>query len=402
MPEHHLDTAEQFEKALNSPKQSWLLGAGVSFPSNVPLMIPLTKRVLHSAREDSFKYDEDALRLIDFIEGDIDEGAHIEIFLTHLSDLISLSQRSRNNIVLINDQEISKLKLTEVHIKILQLIAETIRWGYCPPGENGEGEKIGSPGKSIVEVKDHRDFISAVFRSGRAGLESIRGPVEFFTTNYDTLIEDALALNQIPYDDGFVGGGLGFWKGFSQREVASARAVVTKLHGSIDWFRPKESPSPLLRVRHGETYPAEGGAVLIYPQATKYMNSQLDPFSDLFARFRNRLGDGVDHVLLICGYSFGDDHINADIEIAMSRAGSQLTILAFSSGGGGSFPETLENWRNLSWGDRIYIAGKRGLYRGNRGPFFSVENGERDWWTFCGVKTLIAEGLPTDIQEAIQ
>ena len=155
MPEHHLDTAEQFEKALNSPKQSWLLGAGVSFPSNVPLMIPLTKRVLHSAREDSFKYDEDALRLIDFIEGDIDEDANIEIFLTHLSDLISLSQRSRNNIVLINDQEISKLKLTEVHIKILQLIAETIRWGYCPPGENGEGEKIGSPGKSIVEVKDH-------------------------------------------------------------------------------------------------------------------------------------------------------------------------------------------------------------------------------------------------------
>lgn len=37
-----IDVAEQFEKHLNSPKQTWLLGAGVSFLANIPLMHPLT------------------------------------------------------------------------------------------------------------------------------------------------------------------------------------------------------------------------------------------------------------------------------------------------------------------------------------------------------------------------
>lgn len=40
------DISEQFEKHLNSPKQTWLLGAGVSYPANIPLMYPLTDRVM--------------------------------------------------------------------------------------------------------------------------------------------------------------------------------------------------------------------------------------------------------------------------------------------------------------------------------------------------------------------
>ena len=54
-----VDIATQFEKHLSSPKQTWLLGAGVSIGSNIPLMGPLTDRVLHVARTDKLKEHED-------------------------------------------------------------------------------------------------------------------------------------------------------------------------------------------------------------------------------------------------------------------------------------------------------------------------------------------------------
>ena len=83
------DIAEQFEKHLNGPKQTWLLGAGVSHNSNIPLMHPLTARTLEVARTVEFVDDEDSKRIIEFIQGDVAEGAHIEELLTHLADLIS-------------------------------------------------------------------------------------------------------------------------------------------------------------------------------------------------------------------------------------------------------------------------------------------------------------------------
>lgn len=67
------DIAEQFEKHLNSPKQTWLLGAGVSYPANIPLMYPLTDRVMELARGDLFAADADALRVLDFVVRDCAE-----------------------------------------------------------------------------------------------------------------------------------------------------------------------------------------------------------------------------------------------------------------------------------------------------------------------------------------
>ena len=402
------DIAEQFEKHLNSPKQTWLLGAGVSFPSNIPLMYPLTTRALEIANVEEFANDEDAKRIIKFIQDDVAEGAHIEELLTHLADLISMAERSRSGGVTMNGTHVSKAKLVSVHIALLRIIAEIVRWGYRPPISDSKGKVtqealIGAKGKSIVTIDGHQEFVQAIFGTGRAGLESFRTPVEFFTTNYDTLLEDALALLQIDYQDGFTGGGVGFWglRNYSPRD--GTRALVTKLHGSIDWYRPKVSPSPVLRVRDGDSYPGEGGAVMIYPQATKYMNTQRDPFAEIFQRFRHRLAHGIDHVLLICGYSFGDDHINAEIEIAMATPKSQLTIIAFADEPGGQMPKTLEDWRkNRAWRQQVFIASPKGLYQGSAGPQFPAASGPRDWWTFAGATRLLRDGLPKDIQESIQ
>ena len=402
------DIAEQFEKHLNSPKQTWLLGAGVSFPSNIPLMGPLTDRVLELANAEAFAGDEEANAIIQYIRDDISEGANIEDFLTHLGDLISLAERARSGSVTIGANTVDKAKLVEIHVALLRLIADTVRWGYRPAkqGDGGnviEAAKIGKRGESIVTVDEHSKFIQSVFRSGRAGLEFLRSPVEFFTTNYDTLLEDALALHQIEYQDGFTGGGVAFWalKNYDPRDAT--RALVTKLHGSIDWYRPEAPPSPTLRIRDGDSYPSNAGAVMIYPQATKYVDTQRDPFAELFQRFRQRLVNGTDQVLLICGYSFGDEHINAEIEIAMSAPKNQLTIIAFADEPNGNLPSTLQTWRSeRPWSSQLYIASPKGLYHGGLGPVFPAPDGARSWWTFAGVTELFLNGLPADIQEAIQ
>lgn len=402
------DIAEQFEKHMNSPKQTWLLGAGVSFLSNIPLMYPLTERALEVVRTNEFANDEDAQRIIAYVQNDVVEGANIEEILTHLADFISMAERSRTGSVSMDGEHVTKEKLVFVHLTLLRTISEIVRWGYRPP-VNGEGGEVieealvGTKGNGIATVDEHRNFIQAIFDSGRAGLEMLRTPVEFFTTNYDTLLEDALALHQIDYQDGFSGGGVGFWASRNYEPLDTTRALVTKLHGSVDWYRPEEAPSPLLRVRAGDIYPGAGGAVMIYPQATKYLNTQRDPFSELFQRFRHRLVHGVDQVLLICGYSFSDEHINAEIEIALSAPRCQLTVVAFADEPGGTLPEKLQSWRTQRpWRNQVLVVSPRGLYQGASGPFFTVPDGVRDWWTFAGVTRLFSEGLPKDILVAIQ
>jgi hypothetical protein len=404
----NIDIPEQFEKHLNSPKQTWLLGAGVSFPANIPLMYPLTNRVLHLARTNNFKDDEEALSVIKFLTEDCPENSHIEHYLTHLGDLISISERSRKVAFQVGEKQIAKTKLVEVHQALIDQIASTVRWGFKPARKDELGnvtipeEVGGTDGQSIVNIAGHRKFVEAVFGINRAGLDFVRTPVEFFTMNYDTLIEDALAITGIEYQDGFIGGGVGFWNMQNYAASSSTRAIVSKLHGSIDWHRPSTGNSNLLRVRYGDTYPGQGGSVIIYPQATKYVNTQRDPFAEIFQRFRKNISQGNDHVLLICGYSFGDEHINAEIEMAMSSIKNQLTIVAFSDEPNGKLPSTVDEWRTKPWGERLFVASPKGIYQGAVGPVFPApDDGRREWWTFEGVANLFADGLPKDIQEAM-
>lgn len=400
------DVAEQLERHLNSPKQTWLLGAGISFSANIPLMYPLTERVLELVRADWVEQNA-RLSALDFLVQDCGENAHIEHILTHLGDFISLADRSARKTVRVGGADVPRDELVEVHRALVTSISNIVRWGYVPAKKGSDGTitepaRSGKPGGAIVTIDEHLRFIEAIFARSRAGLDFVRSPVEFFTTNYDTLVEDALALKSIPYRDGFVGGGIAFWDPKADAgALRNVRAAVTKLHGSIDWHQSGEELGRVFRLRDGLAYPEEDGSVMIYPQATKYINTQRDPFAHLFQSFRNRLADSNDHVCMVCGYSFGDDHIDAEIEAAMASPGSQLTLVAFAREGGAGLPERLEAWRrNPRFGDRVFVASQNGLYHGAGGPHFSVE-GERNWWSFAGVAELIATGLPKDIQEAI-
>ncbi|WP_284357140.1 SIR2 family protein [Pseudomonas putida] len=379
------DWLEQLDRHLASPCLTWLLGAGVSFGAKIPLMYPLTGRVRALAQ------GTEHMELLDALFNEIPEGAHIEHILSHLGDYSALASRSRLKTVSINSTDFTLDQMSLAHKAILGWIAETIRWGYVPARADAN-EQVGNATAPLVEIRDHKDFVDALFKTSQAGLHDRRQAVRLFTTNYDTLIEDALALANVTYWDGFSGGAIAFrTHRFGDDEPKNAvRACVVKLHGSIDWHLGDDGK--VWRVRDFDTYPNRHGLILIHPQATKYAATQRDPFAAQFDLFRKSLSSREDNVLAICGYSFGDDHINDEIEICMGRVDSRTTLLAFVREVDG-LPECLVRWRAKPWSTRLYILTQNGLYVGRSDAIHTpVDNSERAWWTFSGVTKMLRDG----------
>ena len=388
---------KQIDDLLNLPHQIWFLGAGISCESGIPLMYPLTDRVGHVLEAEHQK-DFNTIRFL------LPATAHVEHVLSHIGDLISIANRLENEEVTVGDEKRKITELQSLHSEIQRGIRGTIRWGYSPE-KDGVPEKVGTPENPIVSISPHLNFINALFNTRRKGLER-RPPVSFFTTNYDTLLEDALSLCRIHSADGFSGGAMAFWEPNvfekSLLHQTQVQATIHKLHGSIDWFISEKDI--VLRLREGAGYPPESsGRLLIYPQSTKYQITQKDPFASLFSSFRFALSNNTPSLLAICGYSFGDEHINEEIERALRQRGNKLTILAFVKQNADKLtepslglPAILSNWLSYDsepWTQRIVIAGSHGIFHGNLENQCSASAGSPHfWWSFDGVTQLLESG----------
>ena len=315
----------QLEAHLRSTELNWLLGAGISFDAKLPLMYPLTDKVLSDIESsDTDLYNKVILPL----KNELDDKCHIEHILSHLGDYAALAERSSSKTIKILDESVRIEELGQAHQLVIQNISNIIRFGY-KKGLDGEPDEIGSADHQIVCVESHIAFIDSLFNFSQAGVTERRKPVNLFTTNYDTLIEDSLALNRIPYWDGFSGGAVAYRTTSYGKNIPDVgqRANIIKIHGSIDWHLCEEGY--IWRVRENNKYPSTLDRVLIYPQATKYIATQQDPFSTQFDFFRKSLHSESSNVLAVCGYSFGDEHINNEIELAMAKDINRTTLVAF-------------------------------------------------------------------------
>lgn len=391
----------QLDKLLDLPRQIWLLGAGISKEAGVPLMYPLTDQVekrLDEGRRADFRAIRESLK----------EQATVEDVMSHIGDLVSMAGRARTGAATLpTGEERSVEDLNRLHGKIQGAIRDVVRWGYTP-AEDGQPEKSGSSDEPIITITDHRCFVEALFGTRGAGLER-RPPITLVTTNYDTLLEDALALNQVGYVDGFDGGAMGFWNnrffGSDSPPMtggrAGHRARVLKLHGSIDWYADQSRIA--MRRRDGASYPdAESIELLIYPQAAKYYAVRQQPFVALFDEFRDTLVGSAESAIFICGYSFGDAHINDEIERAMERSGNDLTLVAFlrqAEAENGDLaeheglPPAIVRWLQGPCKDRVIVAGNRGFYHGSLGNQWPVDStSAHSWWSFRGLSDFLRTG----------
>ncbi|MDP1701380.1 MAG: SIR2 family protein [Aestuariivirga sp.] len=393
-----VDIREELDKLLVHSEQIWLLGAGASFDANLPLVIDLTKRVRSECgKEEIVRTGKAALvveSVISALASSLSADPTIESILDHLADHYSMARRAPKGVVLIGNGassvEVSADELTRTRDFLVGAIRDALRWGYCYNADPAL-EKIGIPGNSIVDITSHDAFMEVLFARLQAGRAPRLKPVEFFTVNYDTLIEDALALRGIGCSDGFAGGALGFWDPTTFGKSANgepSRAILTKLHGSIDWAYIPEDER-IVRRRIGDLYPTKGTDVLIYPQASKYDFARREPFDTLFQRFRNALSRNTAQVLIVCGYAFGDDHVDMVIEQAMSRrSGGELTIVAFAKSRSGK----LKKWCEQGFGERVYVIAEDGVWRGKDGPHLPPAGGAtHDWWTFKGMTKFLAD-----------
>ncbi len=198
-----------------------------------------------------------------------------------------------------------------------------------------EIREIVSIHKQILEkdnIKNliHSDFAEWIERANR------KHAIEIFTTNYDYLFELGLESKSVPYYDGFTGSYQPFFNADSIEDLSflPLQTKLWKIHGSLGWHLDKKSANVWRK-------DSDGDDILIYPSLSKYNNSKKQPYISLMDRLTNFLKQ-PDTVLITCGYSFGDEHINERILTALnSNTSTHVYALYYDI-----FWETKENEDN--------------------------------------------------------
>jgi hypothetical protein len=210
--------------------------------------------------------------------------------------------------------------------------------------------------------------------------------VDYLVLNYDTAIEDALALERVPFSDGIDGGATGWWnpETFDREDLA---ARVLKLHGSINWCELTDDPLPRRIPESIDTAGESDRRVLIWPASTKYRETQLDPYAQMTDRARRvmRPDRGSQRVLVVCGYAFGDAHINGEIDRALRESAGDLSVVVFTS-------ENEPTGQTKAWTedtrirDQVLIYANRGFFHGD-----VLETSDTDllWWKFENITRLL-------------
>ncbi|MGH2402849.1 MAG: SIR2 family NAD-dependent protein deacylase [bacterium] len=148
-------------------------------------------------------------------------------------------------------------------------------------------------------------------------------PVEIFTTNYDLLMEQAFEDFRVPYFDGFAGVRKPFFdlRAMEEDMLPPRWARLWKLHGSINWYRVEGKG-----VFRGTTAEDGSSKRVIHPSHLKYQESRRMPYLAMIDRLRAFLKQPT-ATLILCGYSFRDEHIN---EVIVQGLQSTQTAIAFA------------------------------------------------------------------------
>lgn len=163
-----------------------------------------------------------------------------------------------------------------------------------------------------------------------------KNPIEIFTTNYDLLMEQALESSRVPYFDGFVGSCLPFFDLIAiDQDVLPSRWVrLWKIHGSINWRRHPNDSGRICRTLNEKS----GGELLIHPSHQKFDDSRRMPYLAMIDRLKSFIrNDQRPVALIIQGYSFSDDHLNAAIEESL-RSNPHAACFSFQFGDENAYP----------------------------------------------------------------
>jgi len=130
---------------------------------------------------------------------------------------------------------------------------------------------------------------------------------------------------------------------------------------------------------------------MIWPASTKYRETQLDPYANLMHRARAVLNPqgGSQRVLLIAGYSFGDAHINLEIERGLRASNGNLTVIAFTSEAEPS--GKLQAWyQDNSINEQVLIFADKGFFHAEQK---AISTNSIEWWKFENLTQILEGGI---------
>ena len=164
--------------------------------------------------------------------------------------------------------------------------------------------KAVQPGDKLVPTQLPQDDFARWVRQSNRGR-----PLEVFTLNYDVLIERAMEKAAVPLFDGFVGAYEPFFcpDSLERKELCPPPTWTRlwKIHGSVNW----QARGGIGKGRVVRTQPTDTGEMIL-PSRRKYDESRKLPYTALLDQLCRTL-DQSNSVLVTCGYSFGDYHVNS-------------------------------------------------------------------------------------------
>jgi len=246
---------EETKKHLANSTQNWLLGSGISFDAKIPLKDGLIKYV-------EWELEGNHKSLYGLIKNSLKDNSHIEHVLSQIGDYIALLDRTKDSKLKINDNFLEKETIEALYKNIVKLIVSAIRFGFVKNETDIDSSEVGTFDSPIVEIDGHLKFVRSLFKNNFADKER-RLCLNFFTTNYDTLLEDAMSMEAGSFIDGFGSGGVSRWSEDLFSSNAKSLPRIFKLHGSVDWQR--RGSDHLFRVRPGAKYFQNIEETLIYP-----------------------------------------------------------------------------------------------------------------------------------------
>jgi hypothetical protein len=167
----------------------------------------------------------------------------------------------------------------------------------------------GLPCSDVKEI--YKNFYAKIAQKTR------KSPISVFTTNYERKFSPD-NYNYVYVENMNLSHDV--W------ERVSTFFNLVKLHGSISWIRKDEQ----IWERDYETV-SDGDTVMIYPTPLKDRTTLMTPYSDLFRAMENRIMQ-KNSVLIVMGYSFGDDHINRLILNALAVTSFHLVVFGLGDG----------------------------------------------------------------------
>lgn len=306
-----LNLSKEINELINqlsvSKRVGFFLGAGTSKALGLPDIRTLTNDVEENIKNEyKTKYITVKTNLIESMKTD---SITIEDMLNHIRLIREVTNgQEKKSFDGINGKEARKLDIAICN-EIYRAISEK---------------------EKSVNLLNMRKFISWVNWLSRDFSK------EIFTPNYDLVIEKSLESLKIPYFDGFVGAHEPF---FLPESIECKDNLYTppiswirlwKIHGSFGWFWKETNVKGVYKVvRLGVNAKCdeENDEIVIYPSRDKYESSRRQPFIAYFDRLKHFLQEG-EGVLIICGYSFSDQHIN-EVFFDALKQNNRLHVIVF-------------------------------------------------------------------------